>query len=381
MIVNDVVLYAVIIALLVAVLYLLTSKNKKSDTDLPAIIETMSRGQNEELKELRTLFDNKLNELRENNEGKLEKINATLDSKISNLSEANQQKLDKMNETVGEKLQTNLKESFKSVTERLDSVNKTVGEISGLTGDVKDLRKLFAGVKTRGVWGEAQLRAILEQLLTKEQYTENVATKPKSTERVEFAIIMPGQNDDKLLLPVDSKCPVEDYRRIVEAAHNGDATEEEAARKALRTRIIAEAKDIRDKYIEVPYTTDFGILFAPIEGLFVEILATNGLYDELIEKYKVIPAGPTTFAALINSLRIGFRTLQIQKRTKEIETMLGKAKTEFEKYGELIEKIEGNITQASKNLDTVSVRNRKITSALKNIEALPASETDFDIEE
>lgn len=378
---NSTVLYAVIIALLAVIVLLVISKNKRSEIDLGALLETMSKGQKSELKEFREMLDGKLNELRENNEGKLEKINATLDSKIASLTESNQSKLDKMNETVGDKLQTNIKESFKAVTERLDSVNKTVGEISGLTGDVKDLRKLFTGVKTRGVWGEAQLRTIIEQMLTKEQYIENTATKPKSSEHVEFAIVMPGQDDSPVLLPVDAKCPVEDYRRIVEASHNNDTAEEETARKALRTRILAEAKDIRDKYIEVPYTTDFGILFAPIEGLFVEILAIDGLYDELMEKYRVIPAGPTTFAALLNSLKMGFRTLQIQKRTKEIEIMLGKAKTEFEKYGEVIEKVEGYINLAGKTLDTVVTRNKKITAALKNVESVPTTEDDFDTEE
>jgi len=375
------VLYAVIAVLLIVIAMLLFTKSRGAEIDLPTIIETVSKGQNAELEKLRGVLDAKMAELRDNNEYKLEKINATLDAKIANLTESNQTKLDKMNETVGEKLQANIKESFKTVTDRLESVNKTVGEISGLTGDVKDLRKLFGGVKTRGVWGEAQLRAIIEQLLTKEQYKENSVTKPRSSERVEFAIVMPGQDETELLLPVDSKCPLEDYAKIVEASQTSDTKAVDAARKSLRLRVLAEAKDIRDKYIEAPYTTDFGILFAPIEGLFAEILAIDGLHSEILEKYKVIVAGPTTFAALLSSLRIGFRTLQIQKRTKEVEQLLGKVKTEFEKYGDIIEKAENYIEAAHKTLDTVSVRNRKIVSSLKNVEALPVSDGEFETEE
>ncbi|MDO4953235.1 MAG: DNA recombination protein RmuC [Synergistaceae bacterium] len=336
--------------------------------------------QQENLKEDIALFRREqaenLDRFREEQSKNIDRLGRNIDDRLGALQKTNDEKLVEVNKTVGEKLQKNFAESFAAVTKKLEDVNKTVGEISGLTVDVKDLRKLFAGIKTRGAWGETQLRAIIEQLLARDQYEINVVTRPRASEPVEFAIKMPGCNDTPVLLPVDSKCPVEAYSRIVEASQRNDSAAVENERKTLRQTVLKEANDIKNKYIEIPYTTDFGILFVPIEGLFIEIMSINGLRDELLNK-KIIPAGPTTFAALLNSLRLGFQTLQIQKKAGEIEILLGKVKTEFEKYGEIVEKSAGYIDKASSALETLSVRNRKITSALKNIEALPVETGDF----
>ena len=344
------------------------------------VLVLTKKPQQENLKEDIALFrreqSENLDRFREEQSKNIDRLGRNLDDKLGALQKTNDEKLSEVNRTVGERLQKNFADSFGAVTKRLEDVNKTVGEISGLTGDVKDLRKLFAGVKTRGVWGETQLRAIIEQLLTRDQYVENVATRPRSSEPVEFAIKMPGFDDTPVLLPVDSKCPVEAYSRIIEAAQQNDSASVENERKTLRQTVLKEANDIKSKYIEIPYTTDFGVLFVPIEGLFVEIMSINGLCDELLDK-KIIPAGPTTFAALLNSLRLGFQTLQIQKKAGEIEILLGKAKTEFEKYGEVVDKAAGFIDKASSALETLSVRNRKITSALKNIEAVSIMPEDF----
>ncbi len=344
------------------------------------VLVLVKKPQQENLKEDIALFRREqaenIDRFREEQSNNIDRLGRNIDDRLGALQKTNDEKLAEVNKTVGERLQKNFADSFGMVNKRLEDVNKTVGEISGLSGDVKDLRKLFVGVKTRGVWGETQLRAIIEQLLTHDQYEENVATRPRSSDPVEFAIKMPGFDDTPVLLPVDSKCPIEAYSRIIEAAQQNDTAAVESERKTLRQTVLKEANDIKNKYIEIPYTTDFGILFVPIEGLFVEIMSINGLRDELLDK-KIIPAGPTTFAALLNSLRLGFQTLQIQKKAGEIEVLLGKAKTEFEKYGEVVEKTAGYIDKASSALETLSVRNRKITSALKNIEAVSVMPEDF----
>ena len=362
--VTEIMQFAILLAILILLACLMFRRQEPKE-NIKEDIALFRREQSENL-----------DRFREEQSKNIDRLGRNLDDKLGALQKTNDEKLSEVNRTVGERLQKNFADSFGAVTKRLEDVNKTVGEISGLTGDVKDLRKLFAGVKTRGVWGETQLRAIIEQLLTRDQYVENVATRPRSSEPVEFAIKMPGFDDTPVLLPVDSKCPVEAYSRIIEAAQQNDSAAVENERKALRQTVLKEANDIKNKYIEIPYTTDFGVLFVPIEGLFVEIMSINGLRDELLDK-KIIPAGPTTFAALLNSLRLGFQTLQIQKKAGEIEILLGKAKTEFEKYGEVVDKAAGFIDKASSALETLSVRNRKITSALKNIEAVSIMPEDF----
>jgi DNA recombination protein RmuC len=252
-------------------------------------------------------------------------------------------------------------------------VHKGLGEMKALTADVGDLKKVLSNVKVRGTWGETQLRALLEQILTKDQYAENVATRPNCGERVEFAISLPGAGDSArpVWLPIDSKFPLEDYQRLVTASENGDPQALADAQKALKMRVTEEAKTIRDKYLEPPYTTDFGILYLPVEGLYAEVLRIDGLCDTLSREYRVVPAGPTTVTALLNSLQMGFRTLAIEKRSSEVWILLGKVKTEFDKFGNVLEKTRQKIEQAGKELENAEVRTKAIKRTLRGVEASP----------
>lgn len=320
------------------------------------------------------------------NEEKLEAVRGVVETKLSDLQKNNEEKLEKMRVTVDEKLHETLEkrlgEAFATVSERLEQVHKGLGEMKALTSDVGDLKKVLSNVKVRGTWGEMQLRTLLEQILTPEQYAENVATVPDSTERVEFAISLPGagEDDKPVWLPIDSKFPLEDYQRLVEASEAGDKNAIEEARKAIRLRVLAEAKDIRDKYLEPPHTTDFGVMYLPVEGLYAEVLRIDGLCEQLSRDYRVVPAGPTTFAALLNSLQMGFRTLAIEKRSSEVWVLLGKVKTEFDKFGAVLEKTKQRIDQAGKELENAGVRTRAITRALKGVQQLPSGGEDFEQE-
>ncbi len=314
------------------------------------------------------------------NEEKLEAMRGTVENKLQELYISNEDKLEKMRKTVDEKLHETLEkrlgEAFATVSDRLEQVHKGLGEMKALTADVGDLKKVLSNVKVRGMWGEMQLASILEQVLTPEQYSENVATRPSSSERVEFAISLPGTTDDNLpiWLPIDSKFPLEDYQRLILASEDGDPAAITELRKSLRTRVLDEAKAIRDKYLEPPYTTDFGILYLPVEGLYAEVLRIDGLCETLSRDYRVVPAGPTTFAALLNSLQMGFRTLAIEKRSSEVWVLLGKVKTEFDKFGSVLEKTKQKIDQAGKELENAGVRSRAITRALRDVSAMPVDD-------
>lgn len=313
------------------------------------------------------------------NEEKLEAMRQTVETKLGELCRSNEEKLEKMRATVDEQLHSTLEkrlgEAFATVSERLEQVHKGLGEMRALTSDVGDLKKVLSNVKVRGMWGEMQLRNLLEEILTPDQYVENVATKPDSTERVEFAISLPGAVDDgtPVLLPIDSKFPLEDYQRLVAASESGDPALAAEAQKSLRLRVLEEAKAIRDKYLEPPYTTDFGILYLPIEGLYAEVLRIDGLSDMLVRDYRVVPAGPTTVTALLNSLQMGFRTLAIEKRSSEVWILLGKVKTEFDKFGKALEKTKQKIDQAGKELDSAGKRSRAIGRALRDVQEIPVS--------
>lgn len=325
-------------------------------------------------------FSHQLTDVSRLNEEKLEAIRATVESKLQDLYKSNEEKLEKMRATVDEQLHSALEkrlgEAFATVSERLEQVHKGLGEMKALTSDVGDLKKVLSNVKVRGTWGEMQLRALLEQILTSDQYSENVATKPNSGERVEFAILLPGGRDggSPVWLPVDSKFPLEDYQRLVSASELGDAASLSDAQKALKIRVIEEAKAIRDKYLEPPFTTDFGILYLPIEGLYAEVLRIDGLCDTLSRDYRVAVAGPTTFAALLNSLQMGFRTLAIEKRSSEVWVLLGKVKTEFDKFGAVLEKTKQKIEQAGKELEHAEIRTRAIKRTLRDVQELPSGE-------
>ncbi len=328
-------------------------------------------------------FSQQLSNISRLNEEKLEAMRATVEGKLRDLQKGNEEKLEAMRATVDEQLHATLEkrlgEAFTTVSERLEQVHKGLGEMRALTADVGDLKKVLSNVKTRGTWGEMQLRSLLEQMLAKEQYAENVETRPKSGQRVEFAVILPGRGDDgsSVYLPIDSKFPLEDYQRITAASESGDAQAIGEAQKALRQRVLDEAKDIHSKYIEPPHTTDFGILYLPVEGLYAEILRIDGLCERISREYRVVPAGPTTICALLNSLQMGFRTLAIEKRSSEVWELLGKVKTEFEKFGAVLDKTREKIEAAGKELEKAGTRTNAINRALRSVQQLPIEAGDM----
>ena len=324
-------------------------------------------------------FAKQLQYLTQSNELRLERLRQTLETQVQALQADNSQKLEAMRQTVDEKLHATLEkrlgESFQLVNERLEQVHKGLGEMQALAVGVGDLKKVLTNVKTRGTWGEIQLGALLEQILAPGQYATNVATKPGSDARVEFAIILPGQGGASgvVHLPIDAKFPQEDYQRLLEAQELADAAGAEAAAKALEIRIKAEAKDIRDKYLSPPHTTDFGILFLPVEGLYAEVLRRTGLYETLMREYHVTVAGPTTLSAILSSLQMGFRTLAIEKRSSEVWMLLSAVKTEFGKFGDILEKTNKKLQEASNVMDDAARKSRTIERKLKGVQLLPSA--------
>lgn len=328
-------------------------------------------------------FAQQLTRLTQSNEQRFEQLRLAIEARLGAMQIDNASKLEEMRKTVDEKLHATLEQrlgdSFKLVSERLEQVHRGLGEMQTLAAGVGDLKKVLTNVKTRGTWGEVQLEALLDQVLTAEQYEKNIATRPKSNERVEFAIRLPGREmgeDDNrpVWLPIDAKFPMEDYQRLLEAQDRADPLAVEIAAKALEMRLRDEAKKIRDKYVEPPYTTDFAILYLPIEGLYAEALRRPGLAEALQRDWRVSIAGPTTLAALLNSLQMGFRTLAIEKRSSEVWGVLGAIKTEFGKFGEALEATRKKLEQATKSIESAGVRTRQIERKLKGVEALPMVE-------
>lgn len=308
------------------------------------------------------------------NEQKLEQIRGTMEKRIAVMQEENSKKLEEMRATVDEKLQKTLEDriskSFQLVSERLEQVYKGLGEMQTLASGVGDLKKVLSNVKTRGILGEIQLGAILEQMLSPEQYEENIATKKGSSERVEYAIKLPGDDEGVVYLPIDAKFPADTYTKLVDAYETGIQEEVEAAAKMLERAIKTFAKSIHDKYIEPPQTTDFGIMFLPFEGLYAEAVR-RGMVETLQREYKINIAGPTTMAALLNSLQMGFKTLAIQKHSSEVWNILGAVKTEFDKFGDVLSATQQRINQANAELDKlIGTRTRKIQSKLRNVVSL-----------
>lgn len=325
---------------------------------------------------------NKQTELIQSTEVKLDKMRETVEAKLKLIQDDNSEKLEKMRATVDEKLHKTLEErlsqSFQIVSERLELVHKGLGEMQNLAVGVGDLKKVLSNVKTRGIIGEIMLGNILEQILTPEQYAKNVATKKASRDNVEFAIRLPGKDDsgEIVYLPLDSKFPRENYESLVDAYEHGNPAAIEEAGKLLEGNIKKFAKDIRDKYIDPPNTTDFGIMFLPIEGLYAEIVRRPVLLEVLQRDYKIMIAGPTTLSAFLNSLQMGFRTLAIEKRSSEVWKILGAVKTEFEKFGGVLKKAQEKINQASEEIhNLVGTRTRQIQSKLKSIQELPMQES------
>ncbi len=347
-----------------------------------------ARENREELRQALKQFSDVFSQnVRDFNELQKQKFDA-MAIKQDDLVKSTEMKLEKMRETVDEKLHKTLEErlgqSFKIVSERLEAVQKGLGEMQQLANGVGDLKKVLGNVKTRGVLGEIQLGNILEQILAPEQYDANVKTKKGSNDHVEFAIKLPGRDDfgNFVFLPIDAKFPQEDYVRLQQAYDEGDALGIESANKALVQSVKKFAKDIKEKYIDPPHTTDFGIMFLPIEGLFAEVVRQPELVALLQRDFKIIVTGPTTLAAMLNSLQMGFRTLAIQKRSSEVWQILGAVKTEFGKFGDVLEKAQKKITEANKELDTlVGTRTKMMLSKLRKVEELPSEESTILLEE
>ena len=352
---------------------------KQANETLVNTLKALSQVQKERLAEVTKAMNDLISTSRQESVILREKLEA----QFKDIQKSNEQKLEEMRKTVDEKLHATLEkrlgESFKLVSERLEAVQRGLGEMQNLASGVGDLKRVLTNVKARGTWGEIQLGAILEQILTPEQYSTNVQTKEGSRERVEFAIRLPGRNDDTdhpVWLPIDAKFPKEDYERLVDASEIGDVEGTKQAADALIRGIEKCAKDISEKYVNPPMTTDFAIMFLPTEGLYAEVLRQPGMHDLLQKKYRVVAAGPTTLAAVLNSLRMGFHTLAIEKRSSEVWMVLGAVKTEFGKFGDIIDKVKGQLATAANTLDKTAVRTRAMNRKLNTVSALPQTEAE-----
>lgn len=330
-------------------------------------------GNTQQFDAMRESLQRQAQQAREEQSAALRLFGDTLNRQLTQLTEANDRRID---EKLHATLEQRLGESFKLVSDRLEQVHRGLGEMQTLAAGVGDLKKVLTNVKTRGTWGEVQLEALLEQMLTPDQYAKNVATVPKSSERVEFAIRLPGRHDSAndaqpVWLPIDAKFPREDYERLIDAQERADAVAVEEAARALEARIRAEARTIAEKYVAPPHTTDFALLFLPTEGLYAEILRRPGLTDLLQRDYRVTVAGPTTLTALLNSLQMGFRTLAIEKRSSEVWQVLGAVKTEFGKFGDVLARTKSQLETVTRSIEAAEQRTRVMNRKLKQVEALP----------
>lgn len=332
-------------------------------------------------KTLSDTLTTQLQSVSESNARRMLEVRETLEQQLAQLQQTNSAKLDEMRKTVDEKLQTTLEtrlgESFKQVADRLEQVHKGLGEMQTLAQGVGDLKHLLTNVKTRGIFGEAQLSALLEQVFTVDQYAAQVVTSPGGKTPVDFAIRLPGRSDsgEPVWLPIDAKFPNEDYERLLDAQQRADSLGAELAGKALEARIRLEAKSISEKYIAPPYTTDFAILFLPTEGLYAEVLRRSGLMEGLQRDHRITLAGPTTLLAMLSSLQMGFRTLALEKRSSEVWQVLGAVKTEFGKFGEVLAKVKSQTETVLNTLSSAEQRSRVMGKALRNVEALPEIES------
>ena len=322
----------------------------------------------------------KLEKILKSNQEGLEKATQTLSQGLEKIQQGNEQKLEQMRQTVDEKLNVNLQnrlsQSFEMINKRLQDVYEGLGEMRSLATGVGDLKKVLSNVKTRGVFGEVQLGSLLEQMLSPNQFLSQVATKPNSQERVDFAVKLPGKDDGEILLPIDAKFPIEDYQRLVEASEKADNVSVESFSKALEKRVKEEAKKIKEKYINVPNTTDFAILYLALEGLYAEVLRKPGLVEQLQREHKVIICGPTTLSALLSSLQLGFKTLSIEKRSSEIWCLLGTFKQEFGKFVDLLQKTQKKLSEASTTIEFATKKSKTIERKLKNVQT---DQIDFEI--
>ena len=371
--------------LIVALLSFFTGRKQDASDALFAKIELLERAQErgermlrEEMTRNREENANAAKSQREELTGSLENVRGIVDLRLQELQKDNAQQIERMRATVDEKLQGTLEkrlgESFKLVSERLERVHQGLGAMQQLASDVGGLQRVLTNVKTRGGWGEVQLGALLEQLLTSEQFERNVQTHDESGERVDYAIKLPGEgNGAAVWLPIDAKFPMEDYQRLIAAQETGDSVIAEVAMKDLETQLKKSAKDICAKYINPPKTTDFALMFLPTEGLYAEAIRRVGLVEQVQRDCRVVFAGPTTLAALLNSLQMGFRTLAIQKRSSEVWNLLAGVKSEFAKFGDSLSKVKDKLDQAAGDMEKVAVRSRAITRKLRDVEELPSN--------
>jgi len=354
----------------------------RARTELGMTLNQFTQTLQNQLANIANLQNERLSTLTQTNELRLEAVRASVEQRLDVLRSDNAQKLEQMRATVDEKLHATLEqrlgESFKLVSDRLEQVHRGLGEMQTLAVGVGDLKRVLTNVKSRGGWGEVQLASLLEEMLTPAQYERNVATRPGSRERVEFAIKFPGRADDgpPCWLPIDCKFPLEDFQRLQEAIERADVAAVETSRKALETFFRSAAKDIRDKYIQPPFTTDFAILFVPTEGLYAEAVSRAGLADILQRDHRVMLAGPMNLAAMLNSLQLGFRTLAIEQRSSEVWKRLGIVKTEFAKFGEVLAATKKKLEQASSSIGDAEMRSRVIARQLRDVEALPEAEAE-----
>jgi len=370
---------------IVALVFVLARRGRKDDAELIKRLELLERAQErgerlirEEMARGREENANAAKTQRGELTTSLESVRGIVDLRLKQLQEDNTGQLEKMRATVDEKLQGTLEkrlgESFKLVSERLEQVHQGLGAMRQLASDVGGLQKVLSNVKTRGGWGEVQLGNLLEQVLTADQFSKNVQTRDESSERVDFAIKLPGdENGSPVWLPIDAKFPTEDYQRLLAAQDKGDVDLIEGAMKGLETQLRKNAKEICGKYINPPRTTDFALMFLPTEGLYAEAIRRVGLVEQVQRDCRVIFAGPTTLAALLNSLQMGFRTLAIQKSSSEVWNLLAGVKTEFGKFGEALAKVREKLDQASRDIDKVEIRSRAITKQLQKVDNLPAN--------
>lgn len=338
--------------------------------------EALTQSLGQEGARQREATDQALARFTQDQQQRMAEVRQTLERRLAELQQGNEAKLEQMRATVDEKLhatlETRLGESFRLVSERLEQVHAGLGEMRSLAHGVGDLKRVLGNVKSRGVFGEVQLAAILDELLTPEQYAANVAVRPDSAERVEFAVKLPGDGGGPVWLPIDAKFPREDYERLLEAQERADAEAAAAASQALEQRLRFEAKKIAEKYVAPPHSTDFAVLFLPTEGLYAEVLRRPGLFEALQREYRVTLTGPTTLAALLNSLRMGFRTLAIQQRSSDVWKILGAVRTEFGKFGDVLAKTRKKLDEAANVIDNAGVRTRAIQRHLSKVEALDA---------
>ena len=351
---------------------------KTSTETLVKTIGEMGKSQGENLEKVAL----RIKELTESNEARIERLRVLIDHQLKNLQESNEKKLDQMRQTVDEKLQTTLEkrlgESFKLVSERLEAVQRGLGEMQNLATGVGDLKRVLTNVKARGTWAEVQLGALLEQMLSPDQYARNVQVKENSREVVEYAIRLPGTDDmpdSHVWLPIDSKFPQEDYLRLVDAADKADADSAQKATASLLRAVQGSAREISEKYLAPPGTTDFAIMFLPTEGLYAEVLRQPGQVEEIQQKYRIVIAGPTTLAAILSSLRMGFQTLALEKRSHEVWSILAAVKTEFGKFGDVLSKVKRQLNTASNTIEQTETRTRAMARKLRDVEQLPDNES------